>query len=468
MSPRNRRPASATRFDGKILAPAGQAEVRARGRQQYVKSPEADQPSTSRRRWVVVCLLFLAILVNYIDRNNLSVAAVPIMDEFGFSPSATGALMSAFFWSYTVLQIPAGWAVDRFGSRWTYGIAFLLWSLSSAAIGLAHSFGQIFGLRLILGASQAAAQPVSLTYIRQNFSESEQGLPTGVYISGMMIGPAIGGFLGGVLLDQLGWRTMFLLTGLVPCVWLLPWFWLAPGRRATISSAAGPATPRALPYRKLLGNPVVWGITITAFFYSYFWYFCMSWLPSYLVMEHSLSFFEMGIYTALPFIGMSIVSPAAGRWADHWIRRTGRPVLVRKVFVISGYLVGSSTLILIWAASSQVALAILVIALAGIGLTSANYWALTQAISPKSITGRAVGYQNTISNLAGICAPLLTGHLVEQSGNFHSAIVFAAVSLWIAASSYAFLVRESRADEIKDLLTEAPVVTKKLDRQTQR
>ena len=420
-----------------------------------MNSPKVDHPKpSSQRRWWIVGLLFLAVLVNYIDRNNLSVAAVPVMEEFDFSPSTAGALMSAFFWTYTLLQIPSGWVVDRFGFRWTYGVAFLLWSLSSAALGLARSFGQIFGLRMMLGASQAVVQPVSLTYIRSHFTEHEQGLPTGLYISGMMIGPAVGGFLGGALLENLGWRTMFILTGLVPCLWLLPWFWLAPrGRPAT--GSAGPSSRRKVPLRTLFANPVVWGITITAFFYSYFWYFCMSWLPSYLVMERGLSFLEMGVYTALPFVAMSIVSPTSGRLADRWIARTGRPVFVRKVFVITGYILGSSTLALIWVESSELALAILVFALAGIGLTSANYWALTQAISPRSFTGRAIGYQNTVSNLAGICAPMLTGYLVEQSGSFNSAIVFAATSLWLAAASYAFLVRESRAGEIKTLLAEA-------------
>jgi MFS family permease len=269
----------------------------------------------------------------------------------------------------------------------------------------------------------------------------------------MMLGPAFGGLLGGFLLESLGWREMFVLTGLAPCIWLLPWLWLAPRKKAVVRPV-GPSQHPTFPIRGLFGNPVVWGITITAFFYSYFWYFCMSWLPAYLVMERGLSFLEMGLYTALPFVGMSIVSPLAGRCADRWIRRTGRPVVVRKVFVIIGYIIGSSTLGLVWVESSEAALAILIFALAGIGLTSANYWALTQAISPKEITGRAIGYQNTISNVAGICAPVLTGYLIEQSGNFDSAIIFAAVSLLIAAGSYAFLVRESRAAEIKSLLGE--------------
>ena len=394
--------------------------------------------------------MFVAVLVNYIDRNNLSVAAVPVMDDFGISPTTAGILMSAFYWTYTFFQIPSGWAVDRFGIRGTYGIAFLIWSLSSAAIGLARSFSQILVMRMILGFGQAAVQPVSLAYIRRNFGESEQGMPTGLYISGMMIGPAFGGLLGAVLIDSYGWRLMFLLTGLVPCLWLIPWFRLAPVTQKRPTSTDHALVER-LPLKQLFSNPVVWGITITAFFYSYFWYFCLSWLPSYLVMERGLSFLEMGVYTALPYIAMSVVGPTAGRFADRWIARTGRAVLVRKVFVISGYILGSTTIILNWVSAPGSAVAILVFGLAGIGLASANYWALTQAISPKRLIGRAVGYQNTISNLAGICAPIITGLLVEKSGNFSSAIVFAAASLWIAAISYACLVRESRSDEIRHL-----------------
>ena len=373
------------------------------------------------------------------------------MDDFGFSPTTAGILMSAFFWTYTVFQIPSGWAVDRYGIRGTYGIAFLIWSLSSAAIGLARSFSQILAMRMILGLGQAAAQPVSLAYIRSNFNKSEQGMPTGLYISGMMIGPAIGGLLGAGLLDTYGWRLMFLLTGLVPCLWLIPWFWLAPAAQ-TKPKITDCALVERLPLKKLFSNPVVWGITITAFFYSYFWYFYMSWLPSYLVMERGLSILKMGFYTALPYIAMSVVGPLAGRLADGWIVRTGRVVLVRKVFVISGYILGSTTILLNWVSTHGSAIAILVFGLAGIGLASANYWALTQAISPKGLIGRAVGYQNTINNLAGICAPIITGLLVEKSGSFSSAIVFASASLWIASVSYAFLVRESRSNEIMDLM----------------
>ena len=373
------------------------------------------------------------------------------MEDFDFSPTTAGILMSAFYWTYTFFQIPSGWAVDRFGIRGTYGMAFLLWSLSSAAIGLARSFSQILAMRMILGFGQAAVQPVSLAYIRGNFDEREQGMPTGLYISGMMIGPAFGGLLGAALLDTYGWRLMFLLTGLVPCLWLIPWFRLAPSAQ-TRSKSRDHGLVERLPLKKLFINPMVWGITVAAFFYAYFWYFCLSWLPAYLVMERGLSFLEMGVYTALPYIAMAVVGPSAGRLADRWIARTGRAVLVRRVFIISGFMLGSTIILLKWIDAPTAALAILVFGLAGIGLASANYWALTQAISPKRLIGRAIGYQNTIGNLAGICSPIITGKLVEISGDFGLAITFASASLWIAAISYACLVRESKSNEIRELI----------------
>jgi ACS family D-galactonate transporter-like MFS transporter len=96
--------------------------------------------NTDRRRWAVVAMLFTGMLINYIDRGSLSIAAVPLMKDFGVGPAAAGALLSAFFWTYATLQVPAGFLVDRFGIKWTYAIAFTFWSLASAAIGVASSF----------------------------------------------------------------------------------------------------------------------------------------------------------------------------------------------------------------------------------------------------------------------------------------------------------------------------------------
>ncbi len=401
------------------------------------------------RRWAVIALLFLAVLVNYVDRGNLSIAAVPLMKEFGISPVSLGTLLSAFFWTYTLLQIPVGFVVDRFGLKWAYAIAFLVWSVASAAVGIASSFGQVLAFRLLLGVGEAVAQPASLAYIRQNFEEDQQGLPSAVYLTGMMIGPAAGAFLGAALLQTLGWRELFIYTGLGGLVWLVPWLLLAPAGSQKPKPTLSDKPPVQVEWGRLLANPTCWGITFGAFFYSYFWYFCLTWLPSYLVMTHGLSFLKMGAYTALPLLGMAIVSMIAGRAADKIISRGRKPLLVRRAFVVTGFAAGSSLLLLLVVHSVTAVFVVLVCSLLGLGLASANYWAMTQTISPARVIGRVIGYQNTIANLAGICAPILTGYLVGETKEFRIAILFAGVSLLLACAAFAFLVTPKGAEDFR-------------------
>lgn len=394
------------------------------------------------RQWALIGLLFAAVLINYIDRGNLSVVAVPLMNHFQLSPGKMGTLLSAFFWTYAALQIPAGYLVDRYGMKWVYAGAFLVWSLASAAVGMATGFTEVLLFRLLLGVGESVAQPASLAFIRQNFPASQQGLPTAIYLSGMMIGPALGAFFGAALMEWLGWRQLFVLTGLGGCLWLAPWLWLAPAKRQARETRV---TAAPVDYAAVVKNPMFWGLLTGTFFYSYFWYFCLTWIPSYLVMVHNLSFLKMGAFAALPMVGMAIMSTVAGKTAD-WLISRGRGVVpVRVAFICTGFVLGSSSLLLLGVHSANGALGVLMFSLVGLSLASSNFWALSQSIAPASMVGRMIGVQNTIANLAGICAPILTGLLIGESKNFRPAIWFAGGALWVAAAAYFFLVREKRA-----------------------
>jgi len=417
-----------------------------------------DIPSTTSmhglngRRWPIIGLLFLAVLANYVDRGNLSIAAVPLMRDFSISPSRMGTLLSSFFWTYALLQLPAGYLVDRFGLKWTYAIAFLLWSAASAAIGFANSFLQILLFRLLLGIGEAAVQPASLAYISRNFSVEQQGLPTAIYLSGMSFGPALGAGLGAALVAAVGWRLLFVLTGFGACIWIVPWLIMLP--RETSAQAPTAQLGRAGPWKILLRNRTFWGISIGAFFYSYFWYYCLTWLPAYLVMSRGFSFLKMGTYTAAPLVLMAVTSMTAARAGDQLIVRHGRPILIRKLFVTGGFLLGTSILLLIPLQSTAAVLGVITLSLIGIGFAAANYWALTQAAAPRAMIGRVVGCQNMVANAAGICAPLLTGILVDTTKNFDLSIAFAGGSLLIAAGMFLFLVRERDVDTLREEFTE--------------
>ena len=140
-----------------------------------------------------------------------------------------------------------------------------------------------------------------------------------------------------------------------------------------------------------------------------------------------------------------------GRIADRLIARFGQPIFVRKLFVAGGFLLGSSILLLLVLKSAPAVLATLMLSLTGIGVASANYWALTQAASPSSMIGRVIGCQNTIANLAGICSPILTGFLIDRTHSFDLTITFAGVSLLVAAAAFLFLVRQRDVDELQAL-----------------
>lgn len=415
-----------------------------------------ERDTTNGKRWWMVVLLFAAVAINMLDRGNLSVAAVPLMGSLGLSTKAMGLLLSVFFWTYAALQIPAGYVVDRFGFRFIYALAFVLWSLASASIGLAGSFAQILALRLLLGVAESVAHPLSLSYIKRSFHEKEQGLPTGIYVSGMMVGAGAGSLLGGLFLKYWGWRNLFFATGLGALVWLIPWLLLAPKAPARATTER-PRLNFRIPFSKAISNPLFWGITIGVFAYSYYWFFFLTWMPTYLVSARQMSFVRMGAYSAASLWVMAAMSPIGGFLADRAIAHFGNPLAVRKAFVCIGCILSSSVILLLKVNSPSLVLGLLMFSLAGLGLASSNFWSLSQAVSPAPIVGRVIGYQNGIGNLAGAVAPLLTGFLLGPSKNFSSSIMLAGISGWVAAAAILFLFRKTDVDAIHAYFPETEV-----------
>jgi ACS family glucarate transporter-like MFS transporter len=386
------------------------------------------------RRWLVVGLLFLGMVVSYIDRGNLGIAAGSIMRDFGIPPSSMGMLMSAFFWTYGLFQIPAGTLIDRIGIRWIYATAFFVWSLASAGIALSHGATDIFALRLLLGLAEAAGPIASLTFIRQNFQGPEQGLPTAIYIAGQNLGPAAGAWIGTHLLDAMGWRFMFAATSLAALVWLPLWLWLAPRtippKPAPPAAGAAPVIATDLAHIPLRG---FLGISCCVLFSSYFWYFLLNWLPTYLTSTRGFSNTEMGSIFSIPFVVMAVLSTIAGRIGDNLASSYG-VFRVRVAFASIAYTCASSVLILLIQPSQKIVLPLLILAVTGFGIASTNYWALGQHIPPARLVGRGVAYLNTLSQVAGVLAPLITGWILGPEKNFTIGLAIAGTCPMLASA----------------------------------
>ena len=414
-------------------------------------SPAPDESAGAARRWVIIGLLSLGMIIAYVSRSNLSVAlAVPdFIKSFQLSDTDRGTLNSAFFWAYAALQIPAGWLVDRYGVKLPYALNFLFWCLASAGTAFARSLPQLMTLRVILGVGESVVTPASIRWIRFNFAEKERGLAIGLFMSGTKLGPAVGAPLAAWLMSLYDWRIMFVILGLVGLIWLIPWMLLVKDNDRQLAGEAAKTTGASpLPFGRIMASPVTWGTVIATFCYMYFVYFCMTWMPAYFIERRHLSLSKMGLYSFFSFGGMAIVAVLAGWAADRMIARGGNPVAVRKWFTVAGFIIACTELIGAQSSSVTVALFFAVVSLSGLGLATANYWALTQTLVPASAIGRISGVQNCSAGVAGIVAPILTGWLKQETGSYEAPMQTIWFFLVVGVLSYLVMMQEKYAPKV--------------------
>jgi MFS family permease len=400
-------------------------------------------PHPSRTPWSLVALLVAAMVVCYAHRGALSVAAPFMMKDLGLSPAAMGLLLSAFFWLYAFMQVPAGWVVDRFGVKWAYAAGFAFWSIAAASTGFAAGIATLVGLRLALGAGQSVAFPASASAVARAFRDRERGLVTASYLSGVRMGQAIVGAIGAVMILKLGYRGFFLTIGLIAMVWLLPWLRFWKNRESDSPLATGAAAADRFSFAAalaLLRRRSVIGIFLGFFAFDYAWFVYVTWLPSYLVMGRKFTTAEMGFYSSVPYLIMMVVILLSGALSD-WLVRRGQPeVIVRKSFITAGMSIAFLIVPAALVENRLTSVWLMTASLAGLGITTPNSWTLTQAVCARRIVGTVSGIQNFGGNLGGIVAPAFTGFTVSATGSFVVAFAVSGVVLVIGILCYWLLV----------------------------
>jgi ACS family D-galactonate transporter-like MFS transporter len=408
--------------------------------------PTAELKESPQRWWLMV-LLITGMIFAYAQRGALSVAAPFMIKDLGLSARAMGVLLSAFFWCYAFMQVPAGWAVDRLGVRRAYAWGFALWSVASALTGFARSMLELIVARVVLGVGQATAFPASARAVSNWFQDRERGSVTAGYLTGVRIGQALISAVGGVFLAAYGYRIFFLTIGLVPVVWLIPWSQFLRKWEPVRPSAAGtdnPAlrTPRfSLPANLGLFKQVsVLGIFLGFFAYDYAWYVYVSWLPGYLMMERKFTAAEMGLYSSIPYLAMSATILLSGFLSDAMVRRGHAETRVRKLLIVIGLMIACLIVPAGLVEDKMNAVWLLTVSIAGLGIAAPNTWTLTQAVCARKIVGTVTGIQNFGGNLGGILAPMLTGAIASATQSFALALSLTGGILVLGILSYCFMV----------------------------
>ncbi len=299
----------------------------------------------------------------------------------------------------------------------------------------------LLGCRMLLGIGESIYLVGGTKVVSLLFPLSQRGLPCGLFDAGTRSGLVLEGLTIGWLLQTFGWRTTFAVVGFAALIWLLPWFLATPTQMRDTS--AGGERPRFTwkQFAALLRNRDLLGVLLGFFCFDYYWYFLITWLPSYFVDVRHVTILEAGIRASLPFLVFGICQPLGGWIADRLIRLGCDQAPTRKAIISFAFLSG---LLIIPAASTTSKDLALLLLMGGclVGLSTANQMVLLQACTPPQEVGLAVGVYNSVGNIAGMLQPIVTGLVIKLSGSYTPAFVLAAAMLAASLLCYWFIVSE--------------------------
>ena len=396
---------------------------------------------SNARRWTIVGLLFAACLINYLDRATLALALPAISQDLALGPALKGVLLSAFFWSYAVMQVPIGWCADRFNLRWLYAGMFALWSVACGLTGVARSLAALIGLRMLLGLGESIYLPGGTKIVAAFFAPADRGLPSGLFDSGSRAGLALGAPLIAWLIVRDGWRRMFFFVGFSALLWLIPWLSVFPSEQRRDPTAGRMATDVSERRARAPLTRDLFGICVGFFCFGYYWYLLVTWLPDYLVKVRHLTLLQAGAYASLPYLIFGICMPLGGWIGDRLIRSGWNETRTRKGIITAAFLTGLMLIPAARATDTRAALALLCGA-SLVGLATGNMMAILQGCAPTDRLGVWTGWENLAGNLAGVLSPIATGFLIARTGSYFPGFAVAVVVLVAGLLSYWMLVGE--------------------------
>lgn len=405
-------------------------------------------------------MLFITVVINYLDRSNLSIAAPALRDELGLDTVHEGLILSAFGWTYAAMQIPGGWLVDRVAPRVLYALALILWSAATFVMGFATSFIALFVLRLAVGALEAPAYPINNRVVTAWFPEKERASAIAFYTSGQFVGLA---FLTPVLAwlqHAYGWHMVFVSTGLIGIVWGVVWYLVYREPRQfkganqaeleLIQKGGGviDLNQRVAEKKKepfswsdlglVMSKRKLWGVYLGQFCLTSTLWFFLTWFPTYLVKYRGMDFIKSGFLASVPFLAAFIGVLCSGLVSDFLVRRGASLGVARKLPIILGLLISTSMIGANYTDSTPWVIFFLAVAFFGNGLASIT-WSLVSTLAPERLLGLTGGVFNFVGNLSSICTPIVIGLLVSKD-NFAPAIVYVSTLALLGALSYILLV----------------------------
>lgn len=417
-----------------------------------------DLTKRTNYRWVVTSLIFFITLVNFIDRSAISFVIEPLKKEFNFTDTQFGMILSAFGVGYVLLTVFGGWLVDVWGSRIVWPLAAIGWSLCVAFLGLASSFWGFIWIRFMLGVTEGPHFPAMSSSISNWLTPNERARALSFGLVAIPLSSCIGAPITSYLVANFGWRAMFFIISGVGIVWAFVWYWLFTDRpqecrRVNEAEKKYIAESRAkeqkqdsapVDWRFILTHPALIANNIAYFAFGYMLFFATLWLPGYFLHQHNLNLKSVGWYLTIPWLVGSIFLKLGGVISDSLYKKTGSGRIARAHLIwVSQFIAAACFVALSYTYTLGLSILFLSLGL-GFGLMSQPAFFSVNIDIAKERAGSSQGVTSSCLSLAGIIAPVLTGWLIDKTGDYQAAFLLLAGIMGIAVLTVIFFHHPDR------------------------
>lgn len=397
--------------------------------------------ATGHYRWIVVALLFTAMVVNYVDRQALGLLKPELEKEFGWRETDYADLVFWFQCAYAVAYLAWGRIIDRIGARFGFGIAFTIWQVGHMLTAAATSFGGFIASRVVLGLGEGGAFPAGIKSVAEWFPKKERAFATGVFNAGTNIGAIVTPLLIPALTLTFGWQMTFIITGLMGLVWVPIWLlvYRRPREHAKVSAAelahieSDPPDPvEKVAWTKLLGYRETWAYAIGKFLIDPIWWMFLFWLPDFLGKRHGLDLKTFGPPLVAIYL-LSDVGSVGGGWLSSRFMKMGWSInRARKVTMLICALLAVPVAGAALASNLWVAVLIIGVATAAHQGFSANLYTLPSDVFPRSAVGSVIGIGGMVGAVGGMVFSKYIGKVLEDLGTYTPIFVIAASAYLLA------------------------------------
>ena len=391
-------------------------------------------PPPGKYRWIIMWLLFAAMVINYVDRQMIGVLKPTLQTEFGWSETDYADVVFWFQASYAVAYLFWGRIMDKVGARWGFGVAFLIWQVGHMMHGAARDLSHFIMARAILGVGEAGGFPGGIKAVAEWFPKKERAFATGLFNAGTNIGAIVTPLLVPVLVLSVGWQMSFVITGLLGLIWLP--IWLLVYRRPREQKKVTPAelawieqdpadVVEKIGWKKLLTVKETWAYAAGKFLIDPIWWMFLFWLPDFLGKRYGLDLLSFGPPLVAIYL-LSDVGSVGGGWLSSRLMHRGMSVnSARKITMLICAL--CAVPVAFAAFASNVWLAVLIIGLATAAHQgfSANLYAFPGDVFPRGAVGSVVG-------IGGMIMAKYAGFVLEKIGTYTPIFIVAASAYLVA------------------------------------